>query len=181
MGKILFDSPIIEKATTQKTTVNYPSRKKGRNNLNSPDFVFGAIATDNEYNSYFKLVLVTEQNGENTQYKVAVVDGATYDPATHSSDTMACKVNDMSFYVPPFITDEAIKKNTLFLLKFTAPAETNNNVGFFEIVIDKDSLPHDSNTECFFQIGRAIMQDGAVQIAQDWTGGVPQIFWFTSC
>lgn len=134
------------------------------------------------YNSYFKLVLVTEQNGENTQYKVAVVDGATYDPTTHSSGEMPCKVNNMSFSVAPFITEDAIQDYTLFLVKFTAPAEDDENAeGHVDVITDRTTLPSDSNTECFFQIGRAIVQDGAVQIAQDWTGGVPQIFWFTSC
>lgn len=162
-------------------------------------------AVSYEYTGYFKLVLLEEnetgEDGESIRkYSVAIVDGATYDPAqTPVSGKSVCKVNNVTFSLDPYQSGE-ITETSIFALRYTAPVEADEDSGTeaqaekVEIVNltaeGMDALPSDTSKICYYQLGRAIVTTDAegnksVTIQQDHqataSNGIPQIFFYALC
>lgn len=130
-----------------------------------------------EYTGYFKVVNASEGDA----FKVKVADGATGEAST-------CKVNNIVFSVPAW-TSEAITATRLIVLKYTAATkasgETPAAAAKVELVL-LETLPNDDNLNCYYQIGRAIInRDGSRKIQQDHnaasSNGIAQIYWYNLC
>lgn len=130
-----------------------------------------------EYNGYFKITDASEGDA----FKVKVADGATGEAST-------CKVNNIVFSVPAW-TSEAITATRLIVLKYTAATkasgETPAAAAKVELVL-LETLPNDDNLNCYYQIGRAIVnRDGSRKIQQDHnavsSNGIAQIYWYNLC
>ena len=129
------------------------------------------------YNGYFKITDASEGD----TFKVKVADGATGGAST-------CKVNNIVFSVPAW-TSEAITATRLIVLKYTAATkasgETPAAAAKVELVL-LETLPNDDNLNCYYQIGRAIVnRDGSRKIQQDHnavsSNGIAQIYWYNLC
>jgi hypothetical protein len=129
------------------------------------------------YNGYFKITDASEGDA----FKVKVADGATGGAST-------CKVNNIVFSVPAW-TSEAITATRLIVLKYTAATkasgETPAAAAKVELVL-LETLPNDDNLNCYYQIGRAIVdRDGSRKIQQDHnavsSNGIAQIYWYNLC
>ena len=129
------------------------------------------------YNGYFKITDASEGDA----FKVRVADGATGEAST-------CKVNNIVFSVPAW-TSEAITATRLIVLKYTAATkasgETPAAAAKVELVL-LETLPSDDNLNCYYQIGRAIVnRDGSRKIQQDHnaasSNGIAQIYWYNLC
>lgn len=123
------------------------------------------------YNGYFKITDASEGDA----FKVKVADGATGEAST-------CKVNNIVFSVPAW-TSEAITATRLIVLKYTA--KTSDQDAKVELVL-LETLPSDDNLNCYYQIGRAIVnRDGSRKIQQDHnavsSNGIAQIYWYNLC
>lgn len=123
------------------------------------------------YNGYFKVTDASEGDA----FKVKVADGATGEAST-------CKVNNIVFSVPAW-TSEAITATRLIVLKYTA--KTSGQDAKVELVL-LETLPNDDNLNCYYQIGRAIVnRDGSRKIQQDHnavsSNGIAQIYWYIVC
>lgn len=132
---------------------------------------------DSGYNGYFKITDASEGDA----FKVKVADGATGEAST-------CKVNNIVFSVPAW-TSEAITATRLIVLKYTAATkasgETPAAAAKVELVL-LETLPNDDNLNCYYQIGRAIInRDGSRKIQQDHnaasSNGIAQIYWYNLC
>lgn len=126
---------------------------------------------DSGYNGYFKITDASEGDA----FKVKVADGATGGAST-------CKVNNIVFSVPVW-TSEAITATRLIVLKYTA--KTSGQDAKVELVL-LETLPNDDNLNCYYQIGRAIVnRDGSKKIQQDHnaasSNGIAQIYWYNLC
>lgn len=126
---------------------------------------------DSGYNGYFKITDASEGD----TFKVKVADGATGGAST-------CKVNNIVFSVPAW-TSEAITATRLIVLKYTA--KTSGQDAKVELVL-LETLPNDDNLNCYYQIGRAIInRDGSRKIQQDHnaasSNGIAQIYWYNLC
>lgn len=126
---------------------------------------------DSGYNGYFKITDASEGDA----FKVKVADGATGGAST-------CKVNNIVFSVPAW-TSEAITATRLIVLKYTA--KTSGQDAKVELVL-LETLPNDDNLNCYYQIGRAIVnRDGSRKIQQDHnavsSNGIAQIYWYIVC
>lgn len=136
-----------------------------------------------EYNGYFKIVnaSVTDENGK-TSNRIRIVDGATYNPQTGISGKSVCKVNNAVFEIETFSADVSAGKT--YCLKYTAAAEaggvTPAAAAKVEIV-ELDAMPSDDTKNAYYQIGRTIVTNGTMKIAQDHTAGVAQIYWYLLC
>lgn len=158
-----------------------------------------------EYTGYFKLVLLEEnetgEDGESVRkYSVAIVDGATYDPAqTPVSGKSVCKVNNVTFSLDPYQSGE-ITETSIFALRYTAPVEADEDdeseaqdekVEIVNLTAEgMDALPSDTSKICYYQLGRAIVTtdtegNKSVTIQQDHqataSNGIPQIFFYALC
>lgn len=158
---------------------------------------FASGNAESEYKGYFKLVLLKSESGS---YFVAIVDGATYDPdQTPVSGNSVCKVNNVTFYLEPYQSEE-IAETSVFALRYTAPVEADEDSGTeaqaekVEIVNLTEegysTLPSDTSKICYYQLGRAIVtpeNDGSIRVTiqQDHnstaSNGIPQIFRYALC
>lgn len=132
---------------------------------------YGGGGGNSEYNGYFKITDASEGDA----FKVKVADGATGGAST-------CKVNNIVFSVPAW-TSEAITATRLIVLKYTA--KTSGQDAKVELVL-LETLPSDDNLNCYYQIGRAIInRDGSRKIQQDHnaasSNGIAQIYWYNLC
>lgn len=171
--KLVIASPGLERATAAKIQQHYPQRKIGRNTFS--DFVIPFAGGGGEYNSYFKLILVRSADGATS--KIHVVDGATYDAATGNSGKMLCKVNAATFEVAPVVLESPATTKYVYI-KYSAAEQT---AAATVVVQMEDTPPQDSDSNAYFLVGRVIVSADSISVAQDWTGGVPQIFWFKPC
>lgn len=150
-------------------SVSQPARRSGSNSLTNQSGYGGGGGY--EYNGYFKITDASEGDA----FKVKVADGATGGAST-------CKVNNIVFSVPAW-TSEAITATRLIVLKYTA--KTSGQDAKVELVL-LETLPNDDNLNCYYQIGRAIVnRDGSRKIQQDHnavsSNGIAQIYWYIVC
>lgn len=130
-----------------------------------------------EYNGYFKITDASEGDA----FKVKVADGATGEAST-------CKVNNIVFSVPAW-TSEAITATRLIVLKYTAATKASGETPAADAKVELvllETLPSDDNLNCYYQIGRAIInRDGSRKIQQDHnaasSNGIAQIYWYNLC
>ena len=131
---------------------------------------------DSAYNGYFTINNISTE----TEKKIAVCDGATWDGTT--SGTSTCKVNNVTFSVA--VSEFVITVTKLVCLKFTATSVVDGATvpAKVECVL-LDSLPSDTSEFCYYQIGRAIVSDNVMSITQDHQcgagNGVAQLWWLT--
>lgn len=132
--------------------------------------MLGGGGGDSGYNGYFKITDASEGDA----FKVKVADGATGGAST-------CKVNNIVFSVPAW-TSEAITATRLIVLKYTA--KTSGQDAKVELVL-LETLPNDDNLNCYYQIGRAIVDRNGGKIQQDHnaasSNGIAQIYWYNLC
>ena len=129
------------------------------------------------YSGYFMLVL--HQAGD-SDYRVRVVDGATYDGSTlASSADSVCKVNNRTFGIAPW-ESERITGSRIVALRFTPGASAAEDR--VEAVL-LESLPADSTSAAYCQLGRVEVSTwgDSIRVIQDHTAGVAQIWWFFLC
>ena len=79
-----------------------------------PQISYAGRSEDYEYNRDFKLILTQVVGG----WQVRVVDGATYNPLTESSDSSLAYVNGDSYNVSP-VRFGVLNANTTFALRFS--------------------------------------------------------------
>ncbi len=128
-----------------------------------------------EYNSYFKIIDASITSNGVTTNAVKIVDGATYNSSSGTSGNSVCKVNNSIKNIALW-SSSAIVSNSIFAIKYTS---TSNTV---EIVALTTSLPSDTSSICYYQIGRAIIdEESKMTIQQDHITGIAQIFWFNTC
>ena len=138
----------------------------------------------NEYNGYFKIIDASTYNEDGTlaEAKIKIVDGATYDEETGTSGKGICKVNNVVFQVDPYQSG-VIVNDSIFALKYTASGKKVEVVNLADE--GENSLPDDTNENCWYQIGRVFIASGRVEIQQDHlatsSNGIPQLFWYDLC
>lgn len=129
------------------------------------------------YSGYFKITDASEGDA----FKVKVADGATGGAST-------CKVNNIVFSVPAW-TSEAITATRLIVLKYTAATKASGGTSAAAAKVELvllETLPNDDNLNCYYQIGRAIIdRNGSRKIQQDHnaasSNGIAQIYWYNLC
>ena len=137
-----------------------------------------------EYNGYFKIIDASTYNEDGTlaEAKIKIVDGATYDEETGTSGKGICKVNNVVFQVDPYQSG-VIVNDSIFALKYTASGKKVEVVNLADE--GENSLPDDTNENCWYQIGRVFIASGRVEIQQDHlatsSNGIPQLFWYDLC
>lgn len=137
-----------------------------------------------EYNGYFKIIDASTYNEDGTlaEAKIKIVDGATYDVETGTSGKGICKVNNVVFQVDPYQSG-VIVNDSIFALKYTASGKKVEVVNLADE--GENSLPDDTNENCWYQIGRVFIASGRVEIQQDHlatsSNGIPQLFWYDLC
>ena len=137
-----------------------------------------------EYNGYFKIIDASTYNDDGTlaEAKIKIVDGATYDEETGTSGKGICKVNNATFQVEPYQSG-VIVNDSIFALKYTASGKKVEVVNLADE--GENSLPDDTNENCWYQIGRVFIASGQVEIQQDHlatsSNGIPQLFWYDLC
>lgn len=134
--------------------------------------MLGGGGGDSGYNGYFKITDASEGDA----FKVKVADGATGGAST-------CKVNNIVFSVPAW-TSEAITATRLIVLKYTAATKASGETPAADAkveIVELDAMPSDDAQTAYYQIGRTIIKDGTMKIAQDHTAGVAQIYWYLLC
>ena len=131
------------------------------------------------YESYFMLALHDAGNGETSDFRVRVVDGATYDGDTlASSGNSVCKVNNRVFDVAPW-ESVRITANRIVALRFT-PGASSAQDSVEPVLLE--SLPADTGSAVHFQLGRVIFPAyGQPYVVQDHTSGVAQLWWYLLC
>lgn len=139
---------------------------------------------DYSYNGYFKIIDASTYNEDGTlaEAKIKIVDGATYDEETGTSGKGICKVNNVVFQVDPYQSG-VIVNDSIFALKYTASGKKVEVVNLADE--GENSLPDDTNENCWYQIGRVFIASGQVEIQQDHlatsSNGIPQLFWYDLC
>lgn len=138
---------------------------------------------DSGYNGYFKIIdaSITDDNGK-TVNKIRIVDGATYDAGAGVSGVSICKVNNKVFYIEMFSAD--VSEDKTYCLKYTAATEASGETPAAAAkveIVELDAMPSDDAQTAYYQIGRTIIKDGTMKIAQDHTAGVAQIYWYLLC
>ena len=110
-----------------------------------------------------------------------VVDGATYDGATlASSGNSVCKVNNRTFSVAPW-ESAPVSSGKLVALRFT-PGETPVQDAVALVLLDGPTLPADSTSASYYQLGRVIFPyDAPPYVVQDHADGIPQLWWYLLC
>lgn len=144
---------------------------------------YGGGGGNSEYNGYFKIIdaSITDDNGK-TVNKIRIVDGATYDAGAGVSGISICKVNNKVFYIEMFSADVSVGKT--YCLKYTAATEASGETPAAAAkveIVELDAMPSDDAQTAYYQIGRTIIKDGTMKIAQDHTAGVAQIYWYLLC
>lgn len=171
--------------TSGKALILHPGDDK------TPGIVQLGYSAAGGYNGYFKAILVPVADAEEPSYKVAIVDGATYDPSTITSGVNVCKVNNTIYLVPSFLSEplDLSMDEIIFALKFSpiSDEETGGTVaGEIEIVNLSEheppysALPNDTNDSCWLQLCRVIIADKNVKLIQD-NFGMPTLLWFAEC
>lgn len=122
-----------------------------------------------EYNSYFKIVDISETGTDGTVIrKFAVKDGA-------EREYNRCKVNNKRFDIPDY-TSETVTQTVLIVLRFSS---AENDV---TIQVRKElELPDDTAEYSWYQIGMFIIDGNNVKVQQDHLTGVAQMFWYDIC
>ena len=113
-----------------------------------------------EYNGYFKIVNVSD-----SEHKIMVVDGNTWDPGTQTSGPSICRINGTAFPVNAW-TSQAITGRFYVVLQYHADG-TNESVKIRLF----QAIPPDHMTIKFHQIGEVYVQDGMLKIIQRHTSG----------
>lgn len=137
-----------------------------------------------EYNGYFKIIDASTFNEDGTlaEAKIKIVDGATYNEETGTSGKGICKVNNVVFQVDPYQSG-VIVNDSIFALKYAASGKKVEVVNLADE--GENSLPDDTNENCWYQIGRVFIASGQVEIQQDHlatsSNGIPQLFWYDLC
>lgn len=145
--------------------------------------MLGGGGGDSGYNGYFKIIdaSITDDNGK-TVNKIRIVDGATYDAGAGVSGVSICKVNNKVFYIEMFSAD--VSEGKTYCLKYTAATEASGETPAAAAkveIVELDAMPSDDAQTAYYQIGRTIIKDGTMKIAQDHTAGVAQIYWYLLC
>ena len=168
-------SPGLERATALNVGQEFHPLPPGRNTLTDFVIPWGA---EGGYSSYFKL-FIAEIEGVK---KLIVADGATYSSPGSLGDAMICKVNANTFEVPA-VTLELPSVTKYVYLQYAAPQTDSDGkeISASVTVATGEKMPTDTESNVYFLVGRVIVNAGSVSISQDWTGGVPQIFWFKPC
>jgi len=136
------------------------------------------------YAGYFTLAL--RRSGDDpAEYRVRVVDGATYDGSTlASSGNSTCKVNNRVFSVAPWESGSVAASpngTRIIALRFTpgsVPAQDVVEIVMLDLNI---GLPNDSESASYYQLGRLIISYGSARVVQDHTSGVAQLWWYFLC
>ena len=89
-----------------KFMLTQPKRTLGRNTFTDQRGIGGAAESETVYNGYFKIfdITTTDSNG-NSQFRVAVADGKTWNPETQTSGV---QWYDAYFYGEKRLTNKAI-------------------------------------------------------------------------
>ena len=86
MGDNVFvlDSPALETAVKLRGGVEYPAKRPGKNSLEAAPV---GVSSEDGYNGYFTIKDISKRNeeGEITEYRIAVCDGNTWDSKTEKS------------------------------------------------------------------------------------------------
>lgn len=130
------------------------------------------------YNSYFALRDATTTNSNGSMsYKVAVVDGATYESG--SSNPSVCKVNNTNYSVAPTTLDISASRVswTYIYLKYTNISGQNPAVE----LLSGTTIPSDTYQYVYYQIGRARVASRKLIIQQDHLTGIPRLWWYLLC
>lgn len=148
-----------------------------------------AAVAQSVYLGYFALRLLAEGDGDSVTYKVAIVDGATYDPEkTPVSMPSICLVNNVRYMIDPWQSGP-LTDSCYILLKYTAdlsnavPSKAKIEAVTWPIATN---IPDDTSSVVWFLLGRLLFGTNSngtksVQIAQDHTIGVAQLFWYSAC
>ena len=138
-----------------------------------------AVGRGAEYNSYFKLVNVSEISEEGTvTHKVAVVDGGIFDGTVDTSVKMPWLINGEKTSVNQAVIPITEETTYIYLKNETKEDEEEHTI---EVVSDKKEHPDFTSTACYKHIGRVILSDDGMKIIQDFcSGGIPETIWIVS-
>lgn len=166
----------------QRTNVDSAPRKSGRSALTDRR---GGGGGGVEYNGPYKMIL----DGN----RVRIVDGATYNPATKTSDKMLVYVNGCTLYAEPFTSQPKISSAT-FAMCFTSRVDVDgnydHNVTPYVQVVDlsiehNNEMPGNTVHQVWKRIGRLLVDDnnGITQyvISQDHASGDMELSWYAFC
>lgn len=138
------------------------------------------ITNNNTYNGAYKMIL----DGD----RVRIVDGATYNSTTKTSDDMLVVVNNTTMYAKPFLS-EPKTADAVFAMCFTSRinndgtmSETSPTVEVVDLSIEHDNwIPSNTYHNVWRRIGRLFVTDGAYRISQDHQSGDMNMDWYVSC
>lgn len=154
----------------------------GRSSLT--DMLFGGSGGSYEYNGPYKMIL----DGN----RVRIVDGATYNPESKTSDDMLVYVNQKKYYAKPFVS-EVKTADATFALRFTSPLNadgTPSGVTPCVEIVDLSSeynnkLPEDDSQYVWHRVGRVLVNNVggtySYKIAQDHMSGDVSLNWYIPC
>ena len=137
-----------------------------------------------EYNGPYKMIL----DGN----RVRIVDGATYNPESKTSDDMLVYVNQKKYYAKPFVS-EVKTADATFALRFTSPLNADGTpsgitpcVEIVDLSVKQDNhLPEDNSQYVWHRVGRVLVSNVGgtyiYKIAQDHMSGDVSLNWYIPC
>lgn len=149
--------------------------KPGRSTFTDRRGGYVSSANDTGYNQDFKLVLIQVAGG----WQVRIVDGATYNPSSGSSDSSLVYVNGDPYTVSLW-TSPVLSSNNGFWLRFNTPADEQGNIvrePSVEIVYS-NTAPKNDIQSAYYRLGRLQIQNGSAVVYQDHTSGAVDMKWY---
>lgn len=120
--------------------------------------------------------------------KVRVVDGATYNATTKTSDDMLVYVNGMAFYAAPFLS-EPKDSDATFAIRFTSvfnhkgdKVRDDATVDIVDLSIEHDNtLPPNTLENIWWRVGRLHFNGQTPSVIQDHKSGTVNLTWIYKC
>ncbi len=132
------------------------------------------MGSGDSYNSYFKIIDVTDYTAETLVYKISIVDGRTYDPSVPTNgDDLRCLVNGQTWAIAPRIsaTVDLTDETSIVYIYLTAQINgVGTSGGTYEPYISYSSEPLTFVKGADFisaLIGRVSLKGTVMSIVQD--------------
>lgn len=173
---ILLDSPMIENAVKITANVKTTPRRFGRSSLKDTPVVSGG--TSDEYNGFFKLSLVTDEE-DSSGYRVVIADGAY-------GGRSEARVNNQKFNIAPYTSRTYHLPNnilgdfeTVYFYLYFDPDKMTDTDDKILTIKESDYSPYSDRS---ILLGRLYYdyKAGKLRVIQD-SYGTPFLPYFYSC
>lgn len=135
----------------------------------------GSSASNFSYNSYFKIVDISETSEDGKiLHKIAVVDGGGGDGTVNYNVSMPWIINGSRIAVPQ--NSFEVSSSLEIYLAYDSDISTVSG----KVVASTGAMPNYSYSQCYKHIGRVYFTEGSIRISQDFTGGIPETIWMAN-